>query len=153
MENKHNTFKPFDKVLVRVGAANEWECDFYSHYVEGNGYPHKTLGWRIKDENILPYEGNEHLLGTSDEPEEEIKLEEGEWVMVCDFPEQFDAGWNVRQFKLIQEKRIYVTDRYECVYANYTYAIRFKDFNPNDMEETRKHILCVKNGKIIRYKK
>lgn len=34
----------------------------------------------------------------------------------------------------------------------YSFFVRFSDFNPYDMEETRKHILCVRDGKIVRYK-
>ena len=36
--------------------------------------------------------------------------------------------------------------------VEYEFAIRLKDFDPSNIEETRKKILCVKNGKIIRYK-
>ena len=154
MENRHKQFKPYDRVLVR-DSDDRWQIDFYSRWNDEEKQ-HITLaygdGLVLLDSDILPFEGNEHLVGTTDEPEEEIELKEGEWIFVCSFPEQFEAGWNLRQFKLIQEKRIYVTDRYASNYTNYNYAIPFKDFNPYDMEETRKHILCVKDSKVVKYK-
>ncbi|MGL5913101.1 MAG: hypothetical protein ACRCZB_02965 [Bacteroidales bacterium] len=59
-------FKPFDKVLVRDYEGVEWECSFYSHKVERDSYVYKCLGssWNY----CIPYEGNEHLAGTTDEP-------------------------------------------------------------------------------------
>lgn len=56
--------KPFDKVLVRDFDADEWRCDFFSHYRDGLFY---CVGnhW----EQCVKYEGNEYLLGTSKEPE------------------------------------------------------------------------------------
>lgn len=154
METKHKTFQPYDRVLVR-DSEDKWQIDFYSHW--NNDYKqHITLaygdGLKIEDADILPYEGNETLLGSTQEPEEEIELEEREWIMVCNFPGQFEACWSCRQFKLLQGNKIYVINKYEPICENYMYAIRFSDFNPNDMEETRKHILCVKDGKVVRYK-
>lgn len=147
MENKHKQFNAFDKVLVRVGTTNEWECDFYSHYVEGAEYPHKTLGWRLKDENIIPFEGNEHLVGTTDEPEEEIELKKGEWVVFFDKDEMGYPPFYIGRFDFIASNMFNGETgvvRELC--------IRLSDFNPNDMKETKRHILCVKNGKVVRYK-
>lgn len=53
--------KPFDKVLVRDGDDEEWVCDFFSHIDECNMY--KCVGTWFKQ--CIPYEGNEHLLGTT----------------------------------------------------------------------------------------
>lgn len=62
--HKNHQFKPFDKVLVR-GAINDiWECGVFSHKAETvyrvNSMPYKYC---------IPYEGNEHLLGTINNPE------------------------------------------------------------------------------------
>lgn len=66
MENYCN-FKPFDKVLVRYDDQHVWQIDFFSHYVRGVECPYKCL---TRDFNqCIPYEGNEHLLGTTDKPE------------------------------------------------------------------------------------
>lgn len=52
--------KPFDKVLVRDGDDDEWVCDFFSHIDERDLY--YCVGTWFKQ--CIPYEGNEHLLGT-----------------------------------------------------------------------------------------
>lgn len=62
-ESKHQ-FKPFDKVLVRDGDDDEWACNFFSHIEEGNLY--YCVGTWFKQ--CIPYEGNEHLLGTTNKP-------------------------------------------------------------------------------------
>lgn len=63
-ENKHQ-FKPFDKVLVRDIDENEWECSLFSHITEG-GYYACVGSWWLQ---CIPYEGNEHLVGTKNKPQ------------------------------------------------------------------------------------
>ena len=57
-------FKPFDKVLVRNYDNTVWIPNYFSHYKDNNGYHYAC----IDDSYIfcIPYEGNEHLLGTTD---------------------------------------------------------------------------------------
>lgn len=63
-ETKHQ-FKPFDKVLVRDDNEADWKCDFFSN-ISNSGYYHCiNAGWK----QCIPYEGNEHLLGTTNNPE------------------------------------------------------------------------------------
>lgn len=58
-------FKPFDKVLVRDDNEADWKCDFFSN-ISNSGYYHCiNAGWK----QCIPYEGNEHLLGTTNKPE------------------------------------------------------------------------------------
>lgn len=58
-------FKPFDKVLVRDDNEADWKCDFFSN-ISNSGYYHCiNAGWK----QCIPYEGNEHLLGTTINPE------------------------------------------------------------------------------------
>lgn len=65
MENNCN-FKPFDKVLVRYDNQHVWQIDFFSHYVRGVECPYKCL---TRDFNqCIPYNGNEHLIDTTNEP-------------------------------------------------------------------------------------
>lgn len=58
--------KPFDKVLVRDDKEDQWSANIFSYQVRdmfhclGEGY------WRY----CIPYEGNEHLLGTTKEVED-----------------------------------------------------------------------------------
>ena len=60
-------FKPFDKVLVRDCDENEWHISFFSHmkddwFITNNGHMYKYC---------IPYEGNQHLVGTTDKPKED----------------------------------------------------------------------------------
>lgn len=57
--------KPFDKVLVRDGDQYEWQCIFFSGMDKYNFYLCVSARW----EQCIPYEGNEHLLGTTNKPE------------------------------------------------------------------------------------
>ena len=57
-------FKPFDKVLVRDNDNQEWAASFFSHYDENCLSNYYCIGIHYKQ--CIPYEGNEHLLGTTD---------------------------------------------------------------------------------------
>lgn len=57
-------FKPFDKVLGRNEKDDVWEADLFSYYREESQYPFRCIGFSRK--YCIPYEGNEHLLGTTD---------------------------------------------------------------------------------------
>ena len=57
-------FKPFDKVLMRDSDNQEWEAGFFSHYDENCPSNYYCIGIHYKQ--CIPYEGNEHLLGTTD---------------------------------------------------------------------------------------
>lgn len=61
------SFKPFDKVLVRYG--NEiWGATFFSRYDNKSAWAYVGVDC-INWEQCIPYEGNEHLLGTDKSPE------------------------------------------------------------------------------------
>lgn len=65
---KKPQFKPFEKVLVRDSEADKWECTFYSHFdSKSKGrYNHNTIsGVYVM---CIPFEGNEHLVGTTKNP-------------------------------------------------------------------------------------
>ena len=59
-------FKPFDKVLGRNEKDDVWEAELFSHYREESQYPFRCIGFARK--YCIPYEGNEHLLGTKNDP-------------------------------------------------------------------------------------
>lgn len=67
-----NTLKPFDKVLVRSDNSDVWECDFFSSYNPKCSNRFHCIGaWY----NIcIPYIGNEHLRGTTDDCDDYYKL-------------------------------------------------------------------------------
>jgi hypothetical protein len=64
---KEPEFKPFDRVLVRDGDGDEWNIDFFEgmNKDEDEMYRYRCLNtcWR----HCIPYEGNEHLLGTKED--------------------------------------------------------------------------------------
>lgn len=64
-QKQETELKPFDKVLVRNNDDDEWVCDIFSHIDELAFYYCVGTRW----EQCIPYEGNEHLLGTK-KPEE-----------------------------------------------------------------------------------
>ena len=58
-------FKPFDKVLVRQSDKDDWRVAFYSHFnAKENLHVTAWLNWY----QCIPYEGNEHLVGTTNKP-------------------------------------------------------------------------------------
>lgn len=63
-ELKHQ-FEPFEKVLVRNNDTEVWQCNIFSHIDEEGDYMCIESYWI----QCIPYVGNEHLLGTTNEPE------------------------------------------------------------------------------------
>lgn len=55
------TPKPFDKVLVRDSKSSEWRANLFSYKKVNEPYYCVYAGWNY----CIPYEGNEHLLGTT----------------------------------------------------------------------------------------
>lgn len=62
------TLKPFDSVLMRSSNAREWVATFYSHYSNNKFY-----GCGMCCDQCIPYEGNEHLRGTTNDCDEYFK--------------------------------------------------------------------------------
>lgn len=64
-------FKPFDKVLVRNTDTEEWFPGFFEKCDRTWNYPYHIMNRRSMTDfafkQCIPYEGNEHLLGTTDE--------------------------------------------------------------------------------------
>ena len=61
-------FNPFDKVLMRDDDRELWKPFFFSNYTVGY-YKFQSIGGS-KYSQCIPYEGNEHLCGTTNKPEE-----------------------------------------------------------------------------------
>jgi hypothetical protein len=66
-------FKPFDRVLVRDTGNQVWRIAFFERLVKEPEYPFLTMNGISRYRYCIPYEGNECLVGTSDEP----KVKEG----------------------------------------------------------------------------
>lgn len=58
--------KPFDRVLVRDFDDRVWVAELYSHRDDNLTYIHRTIGDGGYHQ-CIPYEGNEHLLGTTED--------------------------------------------------------------------------------------
>ena len=64
-----NTLKPFEsRVLMRSSNSREWVATFYSHHSNNKFY-----GCGMCCDQCIPYEGNEHLLGKTDDCDEYFK--------------------------------------------------------------------------------
>lgn len=60
------TPKPFDKVLVRDSKSSKWRANLFSHKNIDEPYYCVYASWNY----CIPYEGNEHLLGTTENVKE-----------------------------------------------------------------------------------
>ena len=67
-------FKPFDKVLVRNTDTEEWFPGFFEKFDSTWNYPYHIMNRRSMTDfafkQCIPYEGNEHLLGTTKDMED-----------------------------------------------------------------------------------
>lgn len=60
--------KPFDEVLVRDFDDRKWVCDFFEGIPTSSEYEYSCV-LRGLVHQCIPYEGNEHLLGTTNKPQ------------------------------------------------------------------------------------
>ena len=70
------TLKPFDKVLVRTNKFDPiWTIDFYDGYrpKQGGSFTPFAVTGGNYFQQCIPYEGNEHLLGTTNDCDEFYK--------------------------------------------------------------------------------
>ena len=66
-----STLKPFDKVLVRDNNEQLWVIDLFGFHDDRMVYKFMCVGHNVNQ--CIPYEGNEHLLGTTDDCDEFYK--------------------------------------------------------------------------------
>ena len=69
-ETEKHEFKTFDRVLVRDEDTTAWTCAFFSHIINSTAsflYAANSFLWK----QCIPYEGNEHLVGTTYKPTED----------------------------------------------------------------------------------
>lgn len=67
-EQKKCDFKPFDQVLVRASNLGNWNLHLFAR-VREEEYKYECLGG-LRYKECIPYQGNEHLLGAAENPEE-----------------------------------------------------------------------------------
>jgi hypothetical protein len=63
------TLKPFDKVLTRANDNDSWVCNLYSHRIKDY---YVVLNAELAPQ-CIPYDGNQHLLGTTDDCDDYYK--------------------------------------------------------------------------------
>lgn len=63
-KQKKYDFKPFDQVLVRASNLGNWNLHLFARVREGE-YKYECLGG-MQYKECIPYQGNEHLLGTNE---------------------------------------------------------------------------------------
>jgi len=63
-----SNFKPFDKVLVKYYNDENWKCGLFSHLSTNSVAKFVCVGSTYVQ--CIPFDGNEHLLGTTDMPDE-----------------------------------------------------------------------------------
>ena len=201
--NNYKNFDPFQKVLVKSPERHVWECDLYSYWDDIEKSHITVSGLTLSNDDIISFEGNEYLIGTSNEwkvvsekeeqdkywsectKEEQDRLKHSYNVFFKDDDrgkcvlEKVCGRHNLKEDKIelcpetviIVFNNIAALDKFSdltigtfsrnnfshfCIDEECTvwqFCIKFSDFNPSDMSETRKHILCVKDGQIIEYQK
>ena len=69
LHKQEHVFKPFDKVLVRDNDEDKWVPDIFRYYDDNypKDYPYRCCANDYKQ--CILYEGNEHLVGTTNNPE------------------------------------------------------------------------------------
>lgn len=65
------TLKPFQEVLVRGNVGQKWIHDFFGFMDKEKGYPFVCVGHYVIQ--CIPYNGNEHLLGKTDDCDDYYK--------------------------------------------------------------------------------
>ena len=69
-----STLKPFNKVLVRCNSLEKWHIQFFEKYNKELGVKYPFIcSCNSKYCQCIPYEGNEHLLGTTNDCDEYYK--------------------------------------------------------------------------------
>ena len=95
METKKFEFNPFDRVLVRDSDDEKWSACLYSHKDSNSReYYHRMVG-DAGFAQCIPYEGNEHLLWTTDKyvPKPwKPELEETFFIILHNYGESFYVG-------------------------------------------------------------
>ena len=118
-------FEPDQLVLVRENDAARWRLTHYSHTVEGMDWNVTIDGKVWASPFIIPYAGNEHLLGTTDSPTPKWEPKPGELVAVR---HSLVEEWKVRVFRYRAHDNSFACyderDRKEIRYWGYCESLR-----------------------------
>lgn len=120
-------FKPFDKIVYRQkvqSCGNKWRCGFYSH--EDNEIPVLTSNQYLRKEifEILPFKGNEHLVGTSNNPYDLL-------VKLGDFCVFTDDFFNFKTECVMSIIKSFNQTTFGAALYHWRYCIPCENYNPN----------------------
>lgn len=102
-------FEPDQLVLVKYIGNKVWRLKRYSFF---DGQEHETQdGATFSDKDILPYAGNEYLLGTTETPAPKWEPKIGELVAVSDTGEEDDWEICIYKGKAKREEMPYLASR------------------------------------------
>lgn len=89
-----NKFEPYQRVLARDSYNSKWRSELFSYYEkeDGDDSPYHCVG-HISYRFLIPYEGNEHLEGTTNLPYIPDDLDFGDKVMIQTEEDIFDNTW------------------------------------------------------------
>lgn len=81
-KEKKCDFKPFDQVLVRASNLGNWNLHLFAR-VREEEYKYECLGG-LRYKECIPYQGNEHLLGTNPSEEDKKESTDGLYIIYED---------------------------------------------------------------------
>lgn len=140
MENK---FKLKDEVIVRNRQYNgAWFYAVISHYTDEYYVLCGGLVCRHDTYDFLPLKGNEHLIGTKNEPETPLLLK-GELVLAfCDLDDLMNCFLVLGHFRGVDEKNgtIIINSGHG---TNFRYCVPFLRYNQSDYAATKAEVITV----------
>lgn len=149
MENK---FKCKDEVIYRTHKKTEWMYGIYSYQGTFNHFLVGDILVKFGIGDVLPYEGNEHLVGTTDEPEKPL-LFEGQIVLAfCDFDELLNHDLVMGKFKGVDEKIDMILIE-GSKGTHFRYCVPFSKFDSFDYGATKAEVIMVSEDthKLVKF--
>ena len=115
--------KPYDRVLVR-SIQGEWTATTFSHYRDSEQFPYSTSYGQVS--HCIPYEGNEHLVGTNGVPTETPKPKE-----------RWRANIGEVYYYLTMNNDVFVEQTWEENYRNFTNLFANEHYQMGNYFRTR----------------
>lgn len=105
-------FEPFvTRVLYRDGQESSWLGGIFTHKTEDGFY--FVAGCRYGVRHCIPYEGNEFLIGTTDDPKEKWRPKKGKLVAVSNDEERWFALVYLGVGKTVAGRQTFMADEAE----------------------------------------
>lgn len=146
METKFSTY---DKIIYRVGTS-AWKPSLFGFYRNNGDSPFIIGEGYIPHDNyeILPYEGNEHLIGTKlGKNYESINVSDAIFASDYSLCESNPTLWYGGVLLSVEDDYIKVGCGNETRKAKY--IVKLKHFNPLLTRNMLDHILTVKDGILV----